>query len=415
MSGRSLRSICGSPTVVIPASVTASSYQPGMPAAHGLVEHRLAADLLDHHLWGHLPAAEARHLQLPPDRLGGAAHLALERVARDLHLEAHARVVRARWWWSSGLRPYGAEDSVAVCPASAAAPWSALSAWAVTGPPGHAWSALADIAVFWARWAASAHAGRARAGGRGAAGSASSPPGPCPRASGCAAAPRARGGSGLERLSACPITLRVRDAVAPLQRAREPQRGPQLPRGCRAPARRSCPTCSMPIAVQLRPTVCRHMIARGHEPVDGPVAVDHVVRADAGQLAQLHVGRVGGEGVEHGREACRWRCSARRSRAGGGAGSRRCRSGVARRRASRAGGSAPNGIGRLTTRLRRDGPGERQRRPACRRDVASPEGVPPGSSTTKAVSPREAVVLPAGGGAVVAAAGAGAGARSARE
>ncbi|HEX8743770.1 MAG TPA: hypothetical protein VF712_11600 [Thermoleophilaceae bacterium] len=38
-------------------------------------------------------------------------------------------------------------------------PHRRLAAWIYTGPAGHLWSTLGDIAVLWARWAA----GRARA------------------------------------------------------------------------------------------------------------------------------------------------------------------------------------------------------------------------------------------------------------
>ena len=45
-------------------------------------------------------------------------------------------------------------------PCTLVKPPERLLAWIVTGPPGHLWSAVADIAVLWARWAA----GRLRAG-----------------------------------------------------------------------------------------------------------------------------------------------------------------------------------------------------------------------------------------------------------
>ena len=64
----------------------------GERAAHGLVEHGLAPDALDHDLRRDLALAEAGDLQLLADLAGGALHLALERGALDLDLQAHARV-----------------------------------------------------------------------------------------------------------------------------------------------------------------------------------------------------------------------------------------------------------------------------------------------------------------------------------
>ena len=157
----------------------------------------------------------------------------------------------------------------------------------------------------------------------------------------------------------------------------------------------------MPMAVQLSPTVCRHMMRGGHEPVDGAVAVDHEVGADPGQLAELHVRGVGGERVEHGRE--------------------RGRGGVVLHDhprapepevveavvASRVGAHlAPAGLPERDRDgddwLRRHRFGAARARPGRAGDVRRREGRPPGSSTTNAVSPRERVVLPAGRGAVVA-------------
>ena len=68
----------------------------GQPAADGLVHHGLAADLAQHDLGGHLAAAEAGHAHLAAELGGRVAQLALERLARDLHLHAHARVAELR-------------------------------------------------------------------------------------------------------------------------------------------------------------------------------------------------------------------------------------------------------------------------------------------------------------------------------
>jgi hypothetical protein len=35
-----------------------------------------------------------------------------------------------------------------------APPWRRFAAWLYTGPLGHLWSTLADIATLWAKWAA---------------------------------------------------------------------------------------------------------------------------------------------------------------------------------------------------------------------------------------------------------------------
>jgi len=39
-------------------------------------------------------------------------------------------------------------------------PGERLRAWLVTGPAGHLWSVLADVAVLWARWIAARATGR---------------------------------------------------------------------------------------------------------------------------------------------------------------------------------------------------------------------------------------------------------------
>jgi hypothetical protein len=41
------------------------------------------------------------------------------------------------------------------------APAERLRAWAVTGPLGHLWSAVADVALLWARWLIARARGRA--------------------------------------------------------------------------------------------------------------------------------------------------------------------------------------------------------------------------------------------------------------
>ena len=74
-----------------------------------------------------------------------------------------------------------------------------------------------------------------------------------------------------------------------------------LPRICAS----LVPTCSMPIAVQLRPTVWRQIVVERHELVDRPVAIDDEVRTRPGALAELGVRRVGGERRPHRREAVR--------------------------------------------------------------------------------------------------------------
>ena len=53
------------------------------------------------------------------------------------------------------------------------------------------------------------------------------------------------------------------------------------------------PTCSMPIAVQFSPTVCRHMIDSGTNCTIVPSRPDDEVRAHAGQLVELGVGPSG--------------------------------------------------------------------------------------------------------------------------
>jgi hypothetical protein len=66
----------------------------GVPAAervaHGLVEHRLAADALDHDRRRRLAGAEARDADAARERLGGLRHPLLDLRRRDLGLHAHA-------------------------------------------------------------------------------------------------------------------------------------------------------------------------------------------------------------------------------------------------------------------------------------------------------------------------------------
>ena len=213
----------------------------GQPAPHGLVEHGLAADLLEDHLRGHLPAAEAGHLQLAPDRLGGAARARAR--ARRSATSTSRRTRESLELGGGGLHGSGhagAEDSVAVCLASVAVPSSDC-------PPGPSPGRRATPG---ARWPTSRCSGRAgcvsacwpaRAGDRGGAGSGSWPAramSPCV----WRAQPRdALAVVGAREALVVPDHVAGGDPEATLERAREPQRGPELARGCRAPGRRWCP------------------------------------------------------------------------------------------------------------------------------------------------------------------------------
>ena len=53
----------------------------------------------------------------------------------------------------------------------------------------------------------------------------------------------------------------------------------------------------MPMAVQLSPTVCRHIEPQRDQLMDDPAAIDHEVGTDAGQLVQLDVGDIARESV----------------------------------------------------------------------------------------------------------------------
>ena len=73
--------------------MTASSYQRGKRAPQRLVEHRLAAELAHHDLRRHLALAEAGHLHLARELLGGRRELLLDGGRLDLDVDAHARPV----------------------------------------------------------------------------------------------------------------------------------------------------------------------------------------------------------------------------------------------------------------------------------------------------------------------------------
>ena len=64
----------------------------GERAAHGLVQHRVAAHAPEHDLRRDLALPEPRDLQVAPDGAGGGSELLLERLGRDLDLDAYARV-----------------------------------------------------------------------------------------------------------------------------------------------------------------------------------------------------------------------------------------------------------------------------------------------------------------------------------
>ena len=55
-----------------PEASSACSYHSGQRVAHRLLDHRLAADPLDHHLRRHLALAKAGHLHLAGEVAGRA-------------------------------------------------------------------------------------------------------------------------------------------------------------------------------------------------------------------------------------------------------------------------------------------------------------------------------------------------------
>src|SRR6185295_8648942 len=96
----------------------------------------------------HLPAAEAGHAHVAAEIARGGLALALDRLGRDLHLHAHARVAQlgrlgrhTRRHWTSDISG-GSLPWVRRRPAA-----ERLQAWIVTGPLGHLWSALADVTI----------------------------------------------------------------------------------------------------------------------------------------------------------------------------------------------------------------------------------------------------------------------------
>ena len=111
------------------------------------------------------------------------------------------------------------------------------------------------------------------------------------RGSGGAGARRARGGRASRSDSLWPMTSRTpipkRQRSHRVRRsdARSWRRSPST-----SPSRK--PTCSMPIAVQFSPTVCRHMTPSGTSCHDRAVAADDEVAARPGQLVELGVGHV---------------------------------------------------------------------------------------------------------------------------
>ena len=190
------------------------------------------------------------------------------------------------------------------------------------------------------------------------------------------------------------------DPEAVLQVARERERGGELRRAAHDVAVGDADVLDPDRGV-VEPDGVPAAPAQRDELVDHAVAIDDEVRADAGPLAVLHVGRVGRERVE--RASCTWsrRCSARRSPSGRRAWPWPRRSGAASSAASAPCGRRRTGSGPGRSGLRRAGGGGRSG--ARGRDRVDGAGVaargargsvPAGSSTTKAVA-AERVVLPA--------------------
>ena len=106
---------------------------------------------------------------------------------------------------------------------------------------------------------------------------------------------------GLDEALVVPDHVARGDAVATLQRSREPERRSQLTAVAHHLGVALADVLDADRRVVQADGVPAHD-GRPHEPVDRAVAVDHEVRADARQLVQLLVRLVAGEQVEDGRE-----------------------------------------------------------------------------------------------------------------
>ena len=100
--------------------------------AHRLVEHRLAADALDHDRRRRLAGAEAGHADVARQQLRGLRHAALDLAGADLGLDAHARLGEL----GSGGADIGSHESGGQR-YKGARMRERFAAWFVTGPLGH--------------------------------------------------------------------------------------------------------------------------------------------------------------------------------------------------------------------------------------------------------------------------------------
>ena len=64
----------------------------GKRVPNGLLQHRLATDSLDDHRARDLALAKAGNPELPTERRGGTLEARLDLLARDLHVQPHARL-----------------------------------------------------------------------------------------------------------------------------------------------------------------------------------------------------------------------------------------------------------------------------------------------------------------------------------
>ena len=108
--------------------------------AHGLVEHGLAADALDHDGGGRLAGAEAGNAEGAAELARGRGDALLDLLGGHLGLDAHARLGQLGDGGGDGNGHGGPQRY-------RRAMRERIAGWLLCGPLGHAWAGVADVAA----------------------------------------------------------------------------------------------------------------------------------------------------------------------------------------------------------------------------------------------------------------------------